>query len=109
MLHNLVRSPFQLIRNRNDLVTHISIDGNIIKQVVSTKFLGIHIDQYLTWEDHIKVISNKISKNIGIIRKIGHLFPTKVLTSLYYRLINPYLLYVNILYGNPITVVVPDA
>ena len=33
---------------RDDLTTHISIDGNIIKQVVSTKFLGIHIDQYLT-------------------------------------------------------------
>src|SRR6218665_316186 len=41
-------------KNRDDLANRISIDGNIIKQVVSTKFMGIHIDQYLTWEDHIK-------------------------------------------------------
>src|SRR6218665_1543207 len=87
-------------KSRDDLANHISIDGNIIKQVFSTKFLGIHIDQYLTWEDHIKVISNKISKNLGIIRKIGHLLPTKVLTSLYYTLINPYLLYGNTVWSS---------
>ena len=82
------------------MATHIPIDSNIIKQVVSTKFLGIHIDQHLTWVDHVKVISNKISKNIGIIRKIGHLLPTQVLTSLYYTLINPYLLYGNIVWAS---------
>src|SRR6218665_398678 len=58
-------------KNRDDLANHTSIDGNIIKQVVSTKFLWIHIDQYLTWEDYIKVISNIIYKILELLGKLG--------------------------------------
>src|SRR6218665_4123969 len=63
----------------SSLLQTINIDGNNMDQVISTKFLGIYIDQHLTWAEHIKIISNKIAKNIGIIRKIAHLLPTKIL------------------------------
>lgn len=50
----------------------------------------------LTWANHIETIPNKISKNVGIIRKIAHLFSTKTPTSLNYTIINSYLIYGNI-------------
>ena len=41
---------------------NITITGNTIKQVKKPKFLGLYIDEHLTWNEHIKVTSNKIAK-----------------------------------------------
>ena len=35
----------------------------------SIKFLGVLLDQHLTWKEHIKLTENKIAKNIGILYK----------------------------------------
>ena len=35
-----------------------------IKRENSIKFLGVIIDENLTWKNHIEVVGNKISKNI---------------------------------------------
>jgi len=43
----------------------------------------------LTWDEHIKIIANKLAKNVGIVRKISHLLSPKILTNLYYTLIDP--------------------
>ena len=46
------------------------INGVPITQVITTKFLGVYyVDQHLTWKEHIKNISNKIAKNVGIIAR----------------------------------------
>src|SRR6218665_3460345 len=54
----------------------------------------------ILWAEHIKIISNKIAKNIGIIRKIAHLLPTKILINSYYTLVNPYFIYGNIVWAS---------
>ena len=54
-----------------------------IPVVSTTKFLGIHIDQHLKWNTHILEINKKISKNIGILRRISYLLPPHVLRQLY--------------------------
>ena len=38
----------------------ININGNIIKQVNFTKFLGIYIDEHLSWAQHIDYLSKKL-------------------------------------------------
>ena len=43
-----------------------------IKRENSIKYLGIIIDENLTWENHIEVIENKISKNIGVLYRASH-------------------------------------
>src|SRR6218665_2539943 len=42
-------------KNRDYSDININIDGNNMDQVISTKFLGIYIDQHLTWAEHIKI------------------------------------------------------
>ena len=42
------------------------IDNNQIQRSESIKFLGVFLDENLTWKEHIKYIENKIAKNIGI-------------------------------------------
>ena len=43
------------------------IDGTNINQVHETSFLGVVLDESITWKSHISYISSKISKSISII------------------------------------------
>ena len=36
------------------------------------RFLGVIIDENLTWKNHIEVIENKISKNTGVLYRVSH-------------------------------------
>ena len=48
----------------------LTIDNIPTEQTNKTKFLGIIINQNLTWTDYISLLKTKISKNIGVIRRI---------------------------------------
>ena len=48
----------------------IFIDGNVIEFVKECKFLGLVIDENLSFRPHINFISKKISKTIGILAKL---------------------------------------
>jgi len=48
------------------------INGKPITQVASAKFLGIYIDEHLSWEFHIDQVEAKTSKTCGIINKLKH-------------------------------------
>ena len=61
-----------------------------------TKFLGILLDQHLSWKHHINHVAKKVSKTIGIISKAHFFLSSKSLSSLYYTLVYPYLNYCNI-------------
>ncbi len=78
----------------------IKIDDTNIEQVNYTKFLGVIINNRLTWNDHVKAIYNKVSKSIGIIYRIRHNIPSNTLINLYHTLIHPYYEYCNIVWGS---------
>ena len=76
------------------------IDNNQIQRSESIKFLGVFLDENLTWKEHIKYIENKIAKNIGIIFRSKPYLNQKCLLSLYYSYIHSYISYANIAWGN---------
>ena len=63
------------------------INGIAVKQVSYTKFLGVLIIENLTWSNHITTRITKVSKNIGVIRRVSEILPSDVLYSLYNTLI----------------------
>ena len=65
----------------------------IIKRTRFTKYLGINFDETLSFKDHVKSASKILSRNLGIMRKLKHIFPPNVLRLLYFSLIHPYILY----------------
>ena len=67
----------------------LNIDNEDVEQVQYTNFLGVIIDNKLTWEKHIDSLSKKISTNIGIIRKLRTVLPLQTLLTLYNSLIHP--------------------
>ena len=72
---------------------NVSIDGQNVDHVTSTKFLGVYIDSRLSWSEHINYIKNKISKGIGILYQARKIFSLKTLNTLYYSFIHPYFMY----------------
>jgi hypothetical protein len=58
------------------------------------------IDENLTWHSHIKLVETKIAKNIGIIAKLRHTLPCRLLLMLYNSLILPYLTYCSMIWAN---------
>ena len=52
----------------------LAINGKIIERTTSIKFLGILLDEHLSWENHILIVENKVSKNIGILHKAKNIF-----------------------------------
>ena len=47
--------------------THIFIDGTELAKVSHAKFLGVLIDESLTWEKHNSHVSNIVSKYSSIL------------------------------------------
>ena len=64
------------------------------------KFLGVLIDQNLTWKPHINNILNKTAKSIYVINKMKHFVPSDTLKTLYYTLIHPHFTYGIYVWGN---------
>ena len=77
--------------NEND--TSIFISGTEIKQVTDTKFLGVIIDQDLTWEPHIKALSKKLASCTGSLNRIIECIPQKLHKDLYHTLFESYITY----------------
>lgn len=84
--------------DRSSVSNKITFDGGAIHQVSSTKFLGVQIDEHLTWSDHIQSVADKISKTCGILSKLKKL-PMSVLLKIYNSLVLPYLNYCAIVWA----------
>ena len=65
-----------------------------------TKFLGVVLDNNLTCGNHIKYISSKVSRSLGILYKLQDYLPTTSLIGLYYTFVYPYLIYCIPIWGN---------
>ena len=71
-----------------------------IKRENSVKFLGVIIDENLTWKNHTEVVEIKISKNIGVLYKASHLLDFKNLLKIYFCFIHIYISYANIAWAS---------
>ncbi len=80
--------------------TRVKLNGVLLNRVSSTKFLGVIIDENLTWKNHLHAISKTISRNTGLLTKMKHFVPEKILYSLYCTLILPYINYSVVIWGN---------
>ena len=70
---------------RNEL--KVSIENAEIECVNACKFLGVTIDQNLTWENHINQLTKKCSSSIGMLFKVKNFLPETALLSLYNTLV----------------------
>ncbi len=89
---------FSKIRKKVNL--DMKIEGNTINQVHSTKFLGIIIDDDLSWKSHVRQVSTKVAKGMGIIIKAKPYINKTTLMDLYHAFFFPYITYCNLVLGS---------
>lgn len=82
-----------------DSPSEIKFGNSFIKKIDKVKYLGLIIDQNLTWTDHIRFISSKVSAVIGIITKLRHSLPRHILLNIYHSFINCHFQYLILIWG----------
>ena len=99
----VIRPPYL----KCDLVNlYIKINGVCLDQIGkhtnehSIKFLGVHIDEHLSWKNHLNHINNKISRSLFMLKQVKYLLPTETLKTLYFAMIHPHLVYGILAWGN---------
>ena len=102
---NKEKTEYMIISSRQRLSkintnSTISLGGTNIKRVKQTKTLGIIIDEQLLWKDQISDIVTKISKGIGMLRRMKVYVPQKTLITAYKALILLHFDYCSLVWDN---------
>ena len=97
MFQNLIWFYLKL---HNIKTPNIKINNRTIEEKKHTKYLGILIDNTLCWKTHIHHVNMKLSKGIGVLAKLRHYLPKKMLRTLYFAFIQPYINYSLINWGS---------
>ena len=71
----------------------ITIGNTGIKRVSEIKFLGVTIDDKLSWDAHVKLLSKKLASCIGSINQIATYIPENLYINLYHTLFENNLTY----------------
>ena len=73
-----------------------------IRCVKQVKNLGLITDEKknLTWDHHVNYISQKMKRNLGILKRMSKTLPTESLCIPYKTLIEPHIRYCSIVWGN---------
>ena len=90
--------------NTDNLNLNLYIYGRKVKKVSSTKFLGVHIDDQLNWECHIKECKRKLNYAIATISRIKKCIPEGLHKNLYHTLFESHLAYCISVWGG-----IPDS
>jgi hypothetical protein len=84
----------------HNIINSISFHNQQISRVVCIKYLGVFIDESLSWKEHINFICSKIRQHCGILYKIRDYLPVSVRKQLYFALVHSVLQYGVEIYGN---------
>lgn len=71
----------------------ISLNGRKVKQVSTIKFLGVIIDENLTWLPHIEGLRKKLLMCVGTLYRIRTSIPKRLFKSIYHALFESHLTY----------------
>jgi len=102
----MIISPPKLKYSTTNL--YVQINGQNIQQIgknhnqTSLKFLGIYLDEHLTWKKHLQYVNNKISNTLFVMNKVKNFIPKFSLETIYYSLIQPYITYGILAWGQTI-------
>ena len=87
-------NPFRRDTNPKDQTKHVlNIQERVLEQVQETRFLGIIIDDQLSWTPHINDLTKRLKYHIGSINRIKDNIPKHLHKNLYHTLFESHLLY----------------
>jgi hypothetical protein len=86
-------------KNYYEIKTKVTYDHINISNSTETKFLGLIIDETLSWNQHVDQIATKLCSACYALRNLKHIIPQSTLQTIYYAYIHSILSYGIIFWG----------
>ena len=97
---NLKKTTYMIFSRRKlDSDFNLSIANTPILRKHEARFLGVIIDDKLTWTKHIKTLKSKMSRYIGIMYKIKYLLPLQARMQIFHSFVQSHLNFCSIVWG----------
>ena len=92
-----------IFSRKHNIVNHPDLEFNNMKVERSAvqKHLGLLLDEKLTFKDHIKLVIEKATKGIHVLRKLRYYVPRSSLITIYKSFIRSLFDYADIIYDQP--------
>ena len=104
---NFSKTNFMIIKSskKKDDQVNINIESadgtiNVLQRKQKTKYLGVLLDETMSFNHHISYICTRIARNNGIISKLRHYLTLLQMNQIYYSLIYPYISYAILAWGS---------
>ena len=96
---NIDKTNYMIISNRKYNVKDLQLSGKIINRTNHVKFLGVIIDDKLSFSEHVHDLVKKVSSSTGVLRRVSNLVPVDVRLKIYYALIYSRMTYAITVWG----------
>ena len=96
-------SIFSPTKFPHDVNRTLILNNTPINRDHSVRFLGLNIDQQLTWNIHINKLKSKIASSMFILNRVKKQLPHDALKSIYLTLVHSHLMYGITAWGNSST------
>ena len=97
---NLKKTNYLLFsRSRKIDYQDVHIRGTKIERKTEARFLGVIIDDKLTWSKHISAVRTKMSRYLGILCKIKYMIPLNARLQIYHSFIQSHINYCSLVWG----------
>ena len=101
---NIKKTRFMIFhyrqKNISNIIPNISINNEAVEHTSNFNFLGLNIDDTLSWNKHIVSVSSKISRSLGVMSRLKRFLPTHILKHIYNSLIVPHIQYSMLCWGS---------
>ena len=95
---NVSKTSYMITSNQKNALD-IKILENILTKVSTVKFLGVTLDENLTFKAHVNKVTSNISKSVGVVRRLHCQLHANVMVKLYYSLVYSHLTYALLAWG----------
>ena len=97
---NLKKTQYMIFsRQQTDLTSSLIIANTYIERKNEARFLGVIVDDKLTWTKHIKTLQSKMSRYVGVMYKIKRYLPLKARLNIYYSFVQSHINYCSLVWG----------
>ena len=93
---NVNKTEIVLFRPKNKIICknmNFRISGQKITPTTHTRYLGILMDQHLSWDQHLKMLKQKLIRANGLLAKVRYYLSPKLLRTLYFSIFESHFRY----------------
>ena len=99
---NLKKTKYMIFSRKNTekkLPVPFLISSKKIEHTDEARFLGVIVDENLTWAKHISTLRTKMARYIGIMYKLKRMLPLKTRIQIYQSFVQSHINYCSLVWG----------